>query len=768
MKKLLITGCFLLVCIITSTKAQNVSREDLQNKKYSLYLHPESTPGWIEFRKDAPYTADALFKQQPDMFGMKGDDEMRILKTNTDLAGNKHYKYGQFYKGIRVEGIEHITHERNGKIHLANGYFVNDLQLNVSPDISSQRAIEIALANFPAEKYMWQDAEKENSFKTKKKDVNATLYPTPELLIVKKNVKGEMKADNYVLAYRMYVFAILPYIAEYVYVDAHSGEIIRTKSLDVTCNPSTIGTTFNGDQTVNTDYRTEDCGSGGDESTDYFSIDDCNPSTEIKSYYSASYGTFYYGDDWLICDNDNDWEDWVSGSNRMVLTTLWSVKRAYTYYVNNHGHYSFDGSDGLIDAFNNKTYFDDDDNPYCTNANYTNIIDNLNFGSGNDCEEGSSDDYNTLDIVGHEYTHGVIEYAHFDALDYSEESGALNESFADIFGEMVEYYVEGGTLSWLMAEDRGAIRSYSDPNDYGDPDTYLGDNWASLDGDDNGGVHTNSGVQNHMFYLLSEGGEGTNDHGVDYLVEGIGYDHARDIAWHAMMNYLNSDDGYLIARSAWIQSAIDLFGSCSQEVISVGQAFQAVGVTYYTSYDLAQMCGTYILSGFIDATYGIENSTLFFGGFIGDCVTTVNSTAIVTLESGYYVNLNPGFEAKSGCTFVAMIDECEVSEYDPDDLRTASEQTPETESEELSSINIYPNPANTEIKIEFDLADLSAVDITLFDISGRQIAIWKQNEILDAGNHNFEFNTSELLSGIYFCSIKTNDGISTNKFVIQH
>lgn len=78
-------------------------------------------------------------------------------------------------------------------------------------------------------------------------------------------MKGEMKADNYVLAYRMYVFAILPYIAEYVYVDAHSGEIIRTKSLDVTCNPSTIGTTFNGDQTVNTDYRTEDCGSGGDE-----------------------------------------------------------------------------------------------------------------------------------------------------------------------------------------------------------------------------------------------------------------------------------------------------------------------------------------------------------------------------------------------------------------------------------------------------------------------------------------------------------------------
>ncbi len=768
MKKLFIIGCVLLICNITSTKAQNVTREDLQNKKFSIYLHPESAPGWIQFRKDAPYTADAVFNQQPDLFGLKAGDEMRLLKTNIDAAGNKHYKYAQFYQGIRVEGIEHITHERNGKIHLANGDFVNGLQLNVSPNITAERAIEIALANKPAEKYMWQDAEKEAAFKQKEKDVNATLYPTPELLIVKKDVRGEKNADNYVLAYRMYIFAILPYIAEYVYVDAHTGEIIRTKSLDVTCNPTTVGTTFNGDQSANTDYRTEDCGSGGDEVTDYFSIDDCNPSTEIRSYYSAGFGTWDYGEDWLLCDEDNTWETWVSETNRMVLTTLWSAKRAYTYYVNVHGHYSFDGSDGLIDCFNNKTYFDDDDNAYCTNANYTNILDNISFGSGNDCEAGSPDDYNTLDIVGHEYTHGVIEYAHFDALDYSEESGALNESFADIFGEMVEFYVEADSLSWLMAEDRGTLRSLSDPNDYGDPDTYFGDNWASLDGDDYGGVHTNSGVQNYMFYLLSEGGEGTNDHGVDYFVEGIGYDHARDIAWQAMMNYLNSDDGYLIARNAWIQSAIDLFGSCSQEVISVGQAFQAVGVTYYTSYDLAALCGTYTFSGYLDATYGIENSSLFFGAFIGDCTTTINSTAIVTLESGYYVNLNPGFEAKAGCTFVAMIDECEISEYNPDDLRMVSEQSTEMQTEFVSSIDLYPNPANTSITIELDLESGSSVNISLFDISGREIAIWKQNEILDAGNHQLEFNTAELVSGIYFCSIKTGDALFANKFVVQH
>jgi bacillolysin len=73
-----------------------------------------------------------------------------------------------------------------------------------------------------------------------------------------------------------------------------------------------------------------------------------------------------------------------------------------------------------------------------------------------------------------------------------------------------------------------------------------------------------------------------NDYGVEYTVEGIGHEKAQDIAWGAMMDYLNAADGYITARNAWIQSAIDLFGSCSQEVISVGQAWQAVGVTFFT------------------------------------------------------------------------------------------------------------------------------------------------------------------------------------------
>ena len=106
----------------------------------------------------------------------------------------------------------------------------------------------------------------------------------------------------------------------------------------------------------------------------------------------------------------------------------------------------------------------------------------------------------SLDIVGHEVSHGVTQSS--AGLIYQNESGALNESFSDIFGEMIENYTDDPN-DWLMGDDRtdGFIRSMSNPKDKSDPDTYKGTNWKTTSGD-NWGVHTNSGVQNYWFFLL--------------------------------------------------------------------------------------------------------------------------------------------------------------------------------------------------------------------------------------------------------------------------
>jgi len=146
-------------------------------------------------------------------------------------------------------------------------------------------------------------------------------------------------------------------------------------------------------------------------------------------------------------------------------------------------------------------------------------------GDGSTFVELSGD----LDVVAHELTHGVTDAT--SDLIYQYESGALNEAFSDIMGTAVEFHYGSG--NWTIGEDidihGNGFRNMKDPNEDGDPSHYA-DRYTG--GSDNGGVHINSGIANHWFYLLVEGGQnadsafasGTN-------VQGIGMATAEQIAF---------------------------------------------------------------------------------------------------------------------------------------------------------------------------------------------------------------------------------------------
>src|SRR6185503_4124215 len=111
------------------------------------------------------------------------------------------------------------------------------------------------------------------------------------------------------------------------------------------------------------------------------------------------------------------------------------------------------------------------------------------------------------------------------------------ESFSDCMGNAMEFWKKPSTASWLVGEEiGGAFRSMSDPHSFGDPDTYLGTNWYSGSGD-NGGVHTNSSVMNHWFYIVSEGETGTNDNNVSYSISGISLAETQAILFRANTVY---------------------------------------------------------------------------------------------------------------------------------------------------------------------------------------------------------------------------------------
>jgi hypothetical protein len=207
----------------------------------------------------------------------------------------------------------------------------------------------------------------------------------------------------------------------------------------------------------------------------------------------------------------------------------------------------------------------------------------MTYGDGGTSGSTTYTPLTALDVCGHEITHGVTERT--SGLIYSKESGAMNEGFSDIFGTAIEFYAKGAAGNWQIGENIGAaFRSMSNPNQFNQPDTYGGTYWVNTtscspnNNNDQCGVHTNSGVLNFWFYLLSQGGNGTNDIGSVYTVSGLGIDAAAAIAYRTNTVYLTGSSTYANARTYAIQSATDLYGAGSAQVIATTNAWYAVGV----------------------------------------------------------------------------------------------------------------------------------------------------------------------------------------------
>src|SRR6476620_5352850 len=113
------------------------------------------------------------------------------------------------------------------------------------------------------------------------------------------------------------------------------------------------------------------------------------------------------------------------------------------------------------------------------------------------------------DVVGHELTHGVTDFE--SSLFYFAQSGAINESLSDVFGEFIDLSNTAGggndsaAARWKIGEDIGAFRDMKNPPAFGDPDMMQSANYFSGPGD-NAGVHTNSGVNNKAAFLMTDGG----------------------------------------------------------------------------------------------------------------------------------------------------------------------------------------------------------------------------------------------------------------------
>lgn len=203
----------------------------------------------------------------------------------------------------------------------------------------------------------------------------------------------------------------------------------------------------------------------------------------------------------------------------------------------------------------------------CYGKNYQNAFwdgERMTYGEG----------FAVDDVVAHELSHAVTE--HTSNLIYANQSGALNESFSDIFGEAVDLTNNSGndadSVRWEMGESIpgiGAIRNMMDPTRFGDPDRTTSPNYV-CGSSDHGGVHSNSGVPNKAFALMVDGGVFNG-----YTITGIGMDKAIQVAYRTNATYLTASAKFLDAYNGFIQSCHDLYGADAAECTTVRTAVEA-------------------------------------------------------------------------------------------------------------------------------------------------------------------------------------------------
>jgi len=231
---------------------------------------------------------------------------------------------------------------------------------------------------------------------------------------------------------------------------------------------------------------------------------------------------------------------------------------AYDFYNTEHGRDGIDGAGMVISATVRHCTGDPLDVCPYDNAYWSGQNNRLYFGDG----------WEVDDVAAHEYTHGVT--GHESALVYENHSGALDESLADVWGEFVDLGNNAGTdtaaVRWEIGEDLagGALRDMSDPPAFGDPDRL---NHASFVApvanptryNDYGGVHTNSGVNNKLCYLLTDG-----DTFNGQSVGGLGIGKVADLYYEAATNLLTSSADYTDLYHALRQAAANLGWSAAE------------------------------------------------------------------------------------------------------------------------------------------------------------------------------------------------------------
>lgn len=478
----------LILVFITLTLFLNINAQtdEVEKIRYSK----DSIPILIKFKTDnGKYNHSDAKRIIKEYLKLSENDNLRTKKSFTDDSGFVHERFQYFFKGLKVEFSEYTVHSKYGKIQSISGILKPVKSINTNPSLTENEALTHALKHVNAEIFMWEVDAMENQLKKIKGDSSATYYPTGELVIWR-----DWKLEKALLAYKFNVYSQSPLKHEFIYVDAHNGEVIDTQQiLKNDAVTGTAATRYSGNRNLTTDsftggFRLRDPSRGNGIETM-----DMNTGTIISSAVD-------------FVDNDNNWTDAEWNNAQMDNTSLdahHAAQCTYDYFgqsfINRNG---WDGSNSILRLY---VHFDNNWN----NAGWDPSANHIILGDGDGALYNPLAD---LDIIAHEFGHGISDDE--IGLNSNGEPGAIDEGLSDIWAACVEDFAAiPGNDIWIMGEDveidanhrrnsqNPANSHYHENNDPSNPpisypDTYLGTGWYTGSWDFNG-RHINCTVFSH-------------------------------------------------------------------------------------------------------------------------------------------------------------------------------------------------------------------------------------------------------------------------------
>jgi Zn-dependent metalloprotease len=482
--------------------------------------------------------ADAAAPETAQQIGLGAKEKLVVRDVLKDADGTVHTRYERTYNGLPVLGGDLIVHEsKAGKTEGVTKAVKTAIKVaSLKPQVTTAKAEKQALTLAKA-----AGSEKTTADRAPRKVIwAATGKPT----LAYETVVGGLQDDGTPNELHVITDAATgKKLYEYQGIETGTGKTLYSGTV-------TLNTTLSGST-----YQLTDGTRGSHK-------------TYNKSHTTTtSAGT-------LFTDADDTWGTGAASSSTTDQTAAadaaYGAQETWDFYKNTFGRSGIKNNG--VGAYSRVHY----GNAY-VNAFWDDSCFCMTYGDGS----GNTHPLTSLDVAGHEMSHGVT--ANTAGLNYSGESGGLNEATSDIFGTGVEFYAGNSSDvgDYLIGEkiningDGTPLRYMDQPSKDGGSANYWSSSVGNLD------VHYSSGVANHFFYLLSEGSGAKTINGVSYnsptyngsTVTGIGRAKALQIWYKALTTYMTSTTNYKAARTA------TLYGSTSTEYATVAAAWTAVNVS---------------------------------------------------------------------------------------------------------------------------------------------------------------------------------------------